>query len=81
MRPDRMRLPLEPSRLRELKNLHLITDFGQIDFLGDLPGVGSFGDLDAHIINLDLGGVICPIIDLDTLIASKRAAGRTEAFT
>jgi predicted nucleotidyltransferase len=76
MRPDRMRLPDDPARLQGIRNLYLITDLGQIDILGELPGVGAFDDLKNRTINLDLGGVQCRVLDLETLIVAKRAAGR-----
>jgi predicted nucleotidyltransferase len=78
MRPDRMPLPDDPDRLQGLNNLYLVTDFGVIDFLGELTGVGHFDEVVKHSRPGDLGGFTCQIIDLDTLITAKRAAGRAK---
>jgi hypothetical protein len=76
MRPDRMRLPEDPTSLRGLKNLYLLTDLGQIDFLGDLPGVGTFEDAVRNSTLTDLGLVKCLVLNLDNIIAAKMLAGR-----
>ncbi len=76
MRPDRMRLPDDPARLRGLKNLYLVTDLGQIDFLGDLPGVGTFEDAVRNSTLTDLGLVKCLVLNLESIIAAKTVAGR-----
>lgn len=75
-RPDLMRVPEDPVRLRGIKNLNLQTDLGAIDILGELPGICSFQDLKDRTTEMDVGGFLCRILDLDTLIAAKRAAGR-----
>jgi hypothetical protein len=38
--------------------------------------VGDYAAVALHRITLDLGGAICRILDLDTLIQSKKALGR-----
>jgi hypothetical protein len=77
MRPDKMPLPRELERLTGVKNLYLQTDLGLIDLLGELPGIGTFESLVNRIVVMDVGdNFMCPVLDLDTLIASKRVAGR-----
>lgn len=76
MRPDRPPLPGDPAKLRGFKNLNLVTDLGTIDFLGELPGIGDFEVVVRHSIELDLQGMPCRVLDLDTLIAAKEAARR-----
>lgn len=71
-----MPLPDDPQRLRGVKNLYLLTDLGLVDLLGELPGIGSFDDLRERTVKMDVGGFHCRVLDLDTLIAAKRAAGR-----
>ncbi len=73
-----MPLPEDPARLRGLKNLYLDTDFGKIDLLGELPGVCSFAELRDRVIEMDIGGFRCRVLDLDTLIQCKRVAGRVK---
>ena len=75
MRPD-LAVPDDPARLLHFKNLYVKTDLGTIDFLGDLPGVGSYEDAAKQSAHFDLGIVRCKVLNLDALIAAKRAAGR-----
>jgi len=76
MRPDKTPLWEHPTRLYGFKNLNLATDLGVIDILGDLTGVGSFENVRDKIVYLEVGGFPYPVLDLDTLITSKWAAGR-----
>jgi len=76
MRPDKMPLWDDPKRLHGFKNLYLLTDLGQIDFLGELPGICSYAELNGKTVSLDVGGFACRILDIDTLIAAKTIAGR-----
>lgn len=57
-------------------NFTLITDLGAIDLLGEIPGGGKYEDLEPHSINVDVFGITCRVLDLETLIVTKRAAGR-----
>ncbi|MCI0355856.1 MAG: nucleotidyltransferase [Acidobacteria bacterium] len=57
-------------------NFTLATDLGDIDLFGELPGVGGFAQAAAGSTELELFGSRCAVASLDTIIASKRAAGR-----
>ena len=57
-------------------NFTLSTQLGAIDLLGEVTGGGSYEDLISSSTVLDLFGLPCPCLDLDPLIATKRAAGR-----
>jgi len=76
MTPDRRPLPTEPDELAGYKNLYLETLLGQLDILSEIAGVGDYAEVAMHSITLDLGGAICRVLDLDTLIKSKKALGR-----
>jgi hypothetical protein len=76
MTQDRRPLPMESEKLVGFKNLYLETNLGQLDVLSEIAGVGDYAAVSLHSIRLDLGGVICRILDLDTLILSKQALGR-----
>jgi hypothetical protein len=76
MTPDRRPLPMEPEKLAGFKNLYLETNLGQLDIFSEIAGVGDYAAVALHTITLDLGGAICRILDLDTLIQSKKALGR-----
>ncbi len=63
--------------LRQGLNFTLDTDLGPLDLLGEVPGLGSFDQVDAASSEVDLGeGVTVLALDLEGLERSKRAAGR-----
>jgi hypothetical protein len=75
--PKKMLLSDVIERLDNLKNLYLSTDLGNIDLLGELPGVCSFEELRDKTVILDIApDLSCRVLDIDTLIAAKRVAGR-----
>ena len=61
-------------------NFTLTTRLGALDLLGEIPGGGTYADLRPFTVPLDLFGVRCECLDLDKLIATKRAAGRPRDF-
>jgi hypothetical protein len=66
-------LPNEPEKLEGFKNLYLVTDFGQLDILSEIAGVGEHSEVELHTIQVDLEGMPCYVLDLNTLIAAKKA--------
>jgi hypothetical protein len=54
----------------------LDTDLGAIDLLAEVSGVGAFGEVKKHSICVPAFDREVWTLDLPTLIASKRAAGR-----
>lgn len=71
-------LPFEwsPETLARGLNFTLTTDVGFIDLLGELVGGGTYEALADRSETIDLFGHRVACLDLDTLIAVKRAAGR-----
>ena len=61
-------------------NFSLDTTMGYIDLLAEITGGGTFEDLLPHAVRLDVFGVSCLCLDLDTLIRTKRAAGRPKDY-
>ena len=57
-------------------NFTLTTDLGDIDFLGEVSGGGTYEQLLPFTIELEAFGVTCRCVTLDRLIQLKRAAGR-----
>ena len=57
-------------------NFTLTTRYGPLDVLGEISGGLRYPDLLDHSIVVELFGHRCRVIDLDTLIENKRAAGR-----
>lgn len=76
MRPDKMPLPDSVQRLRGVKNLYLTTDIGPIDLLCEVPGIGTYAELAGKTVDVEVEGLRCRVLDLDTLIAAKKVAGR-----
>ncbi|HMB96092.1 MAG TPA: hypothetical protein VKK61_08650 [Tepidisphaeraceae bacterium] len=77
--PKKMLLSEVIERLDNLKNLYLSTDLGNIDLLGELPGVCSFEELRDKTVMLDIAqDLSCRVLDIDTLIAAKRVAARAK---
>lgn len=66
-------LPNEPEKLEGFKNLYLVTDLGQLDVLSEITGVGDHSEVEQHTIQVDLEGIQCRVLDLDTLITAKKA--------
>ncbi len=78
MNPQRPPLPDNPERLAGFKNLYLVTDLGQIDFLSEITGLGTYAQVFHQSVEVEIEGVICHILDLDALIRAKKALGRTK---
>lgn len=57
-------------------NFTLTTDLGDLDFLGEVSGLGSFQEVLTASETKDIGGVDCRVLSLEGLIKSKTAAGR-----
>lgn len=77
-RPGSQKLPLydDPEQLVGFKNIYLTTDWGILDILGSMEGVATYSELASKSVEADFGNFKCKMIDLDTLIAVKKGAGR-----
>lgn len=75
-RPDLPVITPDNPQLRGLKNMYLRCDLGQMDVLGELPEVGSYSAVASASVEMEIDSVRCRVIDLDSLIALKRAVGR-----
>ena len=76
MVPSRPPLQLTMETCAGLRNLYLDTDWGQLDCLGDILGVGEYQDVAAHSVPVELPGGTCRILTIDALIWAKEAMGR-----
>lgn len=72
------KLPLELTRDRfaDLKNLYLETDFGKLDCLSAVAGVGNYDEVFRHSVAANFSYGEFRFLNLDALIASKEATGR-----
>jgi hypothetical protein len=74
--PPGLPFTLDERTLAQGMNFTFETDFGDIDLLGELSGVGQFRDLARDAVELEIYGMQVRVASLDALIRSKRAAGR-----
>lgn len=78
--PPNLPFRFDPPTIRAGLNFTLTTTAGPIDFLGEMTGVGGYEAAFPRSSEVDLFGLRCRCIDLDALIAAKRAAGRPKDF-
>ena len=74
--PFRLDLPTLEGGL----NFTLTTALGWIDLSGEIPGGGRYEDLIDSSLKINVFGFECFVLDLETLIKTKRAAGRPKDF-
>ena len=67
---------LDEAALRNDSILMLTTDLGYIDLLAEVAGLGSFEQVAADAIQVEAFGRTVRTLDLESLIKSKKAAGR-----
>lgn len=61
-------------------NFTLTTSLGDVDLLGDIAGGGNYENLLPDSVTIELFGIRCLCLNLERLIATKRAAGRPKDF-
>lgn len=66
----------DAETLRRGLNFTLVTDLGELDLLGEMAGAGRYEQLVERAVDVELFGRVHRCVDLATLIAAKRAAGR-----
>jgi hypothetical protein len=76
MRPDLPVIAEDSGNLVGLKNMYLLTDLGQIDILGELPGVCAYEEARRTAVQVQARGLTLNVLDIDRLIAAKRFANR-----
>ena len=76
MTPSHLPLRLTRTRCKGLKNLYLATDWGQLDCLGEVLGLGGYDKVrkQSVVLNLEIGR--CRVLSLDALIQAKQAMSR-----
>ena len=74
--PPNLPLFWDRAMLSRGLNFTLITSLGEINLLGEIPGGGTYEDLVAEAIELQVFGRRCLCLSLQQLIRAKRAAGR-----
>ena len=78
--PDGLPFQWDAITLEHGTNFTLTTQLGDIDLLGEIVGGRTYEELLPHSIIVTLYGVECRCLELEKLIAVKRAAGRPKDF-
>jgi hypothetical protein len=76
MTPQKLPFTLEQAEKGGLHNLYLSTDWGPLDCLGEIKGIGGFRECLAQSEEIELDGSLVRLLTLDALITAKRAMGR-----
>jgi len=76
--PEGLPFLFDVATLSNGMNFTLATDLGDIDLLGHLSGLGEFQAVARDAISMPLFGGEYRVASLDSLIRSKRAAGRSK---
>ena len=69
---------LDAETLRSGLNFTLSSEAGDIDLMGEVPGLGAFEDVQATSVAVEVFGRRIAILSLEGLERSKRAAGRAK---
>jgi hypothetical protein len=78
--PEGLPFIWDEATLRNGTNFTLMTDLGRVDLLGEVSGLGSFPEVYAASIPMEKAGREVRVLDLLSLIESKKAAGRVKAL-
>lgn len=76
--PEGLPFLWDERTLRSGLNFTLTTDLGDVDLLGEVPGLGPFDAVAAAASDLPVDGRSLSVLDLDGLERSKRSAGRVK---
>lgn len=74
--PEGLPFFFDVQTLRNGLNFTLTTDEGDLDLLGEVTGIGGYGEMALNADPVTAYGVTLKLMSLDDLIRSKAAAGR-----
>lgn len=66
----------EQAATQTFKNLYLSTEIGQVDFWGEIKGIGGYDAVDKASVELSMGNFSFKILSIQKLIEAKEAMGR-----
>ena len=66
----------DASTIHAGPNFTLTTDAGDVDFLGEIAGIGGYAEAARESLTIEFFGVRCLCLDLPALIRAKKAAAR-----
>lgn len=76
MTPKKLSFLEVPEDISRLNSIYLETDFGTVDLISQVTGVGDFGRVSSHAEIVELFGHSCKVISIEDLIQAKEAMGR-----
>jgi hypothetical protein len=78
--PQRLPFEIRDDNWAMFKNVYLETDWGKLDCLGEVPGLGKYDDLvsQSEVAQFPFGS--CRVLTIDALIRAKETAGRPHDF-
>lgn len=74
--PPDLPFRLDAAGLRSGMNFTLSTNFGDLDILGELSGLGGYAEALLFSEEMELYGMRCRVLTLEGLIKTKKATGR-----
>jgi predicted nucleotidyltransferase len=76
--PPGLPFRFDAATIRRGLNFTLRTTAGDVDVLGEVTGVGTYEDVERESVEMEFFGSTYKVINLNTLIRAKRAAGRAK---
>ncbi len=76
MTPQRLPLSLTAENCQQLNNLYLDTDFGQLDCVSTVQGLGGSEEVKTMCDTIETDGIQLKVLNRDALIQSKKAMDR-----
>lgn len=76
MTPKRLPFTRVEAAKGDLLNIYLSTDWGQLDCLGNVKGIGDYAACLQQSELLEIDGQLIQVLSLNALIYAKRAIGR-----
>ena len=76
MTPSRKKLELTEKNCAQFKNLYLDTDFGQLDCLSYINGIGDYQKVKQASVIVKSDRAKLRVLNIDALIDSKKAMNR-----
>ncbi len=78
--PPGLPFKLDFETMKRGLNFTLTTPLGDVDLLGEIAGGGNYENLLPDSVTIELFSIRCLCLNLERLIATKRAAGRPKDF-
>lgn len=78
--PPGLPFVFDAQTVRNGLNFTLTTSIGDLDLLGEVPGMNSYEELAGDAEPVTLFGIVVSCVSLARLIALKRAAGRPKDY-